>query len=114
MSSATLDALTPVEIRRQEKESVVIVWADGHRSRFPNRYLREHCPCAACRETAEPKRSLPVRGASDLYPVGIGVVGRYALHFEWSDRHDTGIYRYETLRALCPCEACTTSGRNQA
>ena len=25
--------------------------------------------------------------------------------FKWSDGHDTGIYSYQTLRALCPCAA---------
>ena len=24
----------------------------------------------------------------------------------WADGHDTGIYSYDTLRQLCPCEQC--------
>jgi DUF971 family protein len=31
------------------------------------------------------------------------------VRFEWSDGHNTGIYSYEYLRALCPCEACQTA-----
>jgi DUF971 family protein len=33
-------------------------------------------------------------------------VGRYALRFHWSDRHDSGIYDFRLLRELCPCEEC--------
>ncbi len=97
---------SPTTIRRVGKESVEIVWSDGHRSVYVNRYLRDNCPCAGCRE-GQPKRLLPVLGnPGELYPVQIGIVGRYAISIQWSDRHDTGIYSYETLRALCPCEQC--------
>ena len=63
-------------------------------------------PCASCRE-GKPRRLLPVVGnPGEIYPVQIGVVGRYAISIQWSDGHDTGIYSYETLRQLCPCEQC--------
>ncbi len=99
--------LVPTTIKRLGKESIEMVWSDGHRSLYPNRYLRDHCPCAGCRE-GKPKFALPVVGGAgaDLYPVQIGVVGRYAISIQWSDRHDTGIYSYGTLRQLCPCEEC--------
>lgn len=96
----------PKTIKRLGKESIELAWQDGHRSVYPNRYLRENCPCASCRE-GKPRRLLPVRGAAgELYPVQIGVVGRYAISIQWSDQHDTGIYSYDTLRALCPCAEC--------
>jgi len=96
----------PTEIRRVGVQAVRIAWADGHQSEYRNDYLRDHCPCAECRSV--PKRALPVLNArrDDLYPVQIGLVGRYAMSVQWSDGHDTGIYSYETLRALCPCDAC--------
>lgn len=99
-------ASLPTEIRRVGADAVRIAWDDGHRSAYRNDYLREHCPCAACR--ARPARSLPVMNPrrEELYPVQIGLVGRYAVSIQWSDGHDTGIYSYETLRALCPCDAC--------
>jgi DUF971 family protein len=96
---------SPTTIKRLATDSVEIAWNDGHHSVYPNRYLRDNCPCASCRE-GKPKFSLPVLGSGDLYPLQIGVVGRYAINIQWSDRHDTGIYSYETLRQLCPCEAC--------
>jgi DUF971 family protein len=45
----------------------------------------------------------------DVYPAAIHYVGRYALQFLWSDGHDTGIYPYDYLRGLCPCEECRGS-----
>ena len=37
----------------------------------------------------------------ELHPVG-----NYGVSVLWSDDHDTGIYTYERLRELCPCDAC--------
>lgn len=102
----TTRAPIPTEIRRLGTQSLRIVWSDGHRSEYSNRFLRGHCPCAMCRKS--PRRSLPVLGdrPDDLYPVQLGVVGRYAVSIQWSDGHDSGIYSYETLRALCQCDQC--------
>ncbi|MBP1684346.1 MAG: hypothetical protein H6Q33_489 [Deltaproteobacteria bacterium] len=94
----------PVSIKRLGKESVEVLWTDGHRSVYHNRYLRDHCPCATCRE--RPVRSLPILSGGDVYPLQMAVVGRYAISIEWSDHHTTGIYSYETLRQICPCESC--------
>ena len=103
MASATP---VPTEIRRVGVQSVRITWADGHRSEYDNRALREHCPCAACRE--RPSRSLPLapRPGEEMYAVQIGLVGRYAISIQWSDGHDSGIYTYQWLRELCPCSEC--------
>jgi DUF971 family protein len=51
-------------------------------------------------------RSLPVLRGSDVYALQITAVGRYAISIAWSDGHTTGIYSYETLRQICPCESC--------
>ena len=105
---------TPTEIRRLGVHALRIAWADGHASEYRNDYLRDHCPCAECRE--RPKRSLPVvnERRDELYAVQIGVVGRYAVSIQWSDGHDTGIYSYQTLRALCPCAAVPPPPRDAA
>lgn len=99
----------PSEIRRLGARAVRIVWADGHVSEYLNSHLRANCPCAACRGAT--RAALPIIGAGEatLYPVQLGLVGRYAVSVEWSDGHDTGIYSYQTLRALCPCAACTVA-----
>jgi DUF971 family protein len=41
-----------------------------------------------------------------IKPERIDVVGNYALHFTWSDGHNTGIYSYDYLRGLCQCPDC--------
>ncbi len=54
--------------------------------------------------------SLPVIGAGEpagpLSMVRYEPVGRYAIQFFWSDRHDTGIFAFDFLREICPCDAC--------
>ncbi|MEE9472964.1 MAG: gamma-butyrobetaine hydroxylase-like domain-containing protein, partial [Acidimicrobiia bacterium] len=30
----------------------------------------------------------------------------YAVSIHWSDGHASGIYRFEFLRQICPCEQC--------
>jgi DUF971 family protein len=97
---------TPLTIKRLGHDSIEIVWQDGHRGVYPNRYLRDHCPCASCRE--HPVRSLPLLGTGELNALQIGLVGRYAISIQWSDRHNDGIYSYDTLRELCPCDDCHT------
>jgi len=95
----------PVEIRRLGTRAIRMTWDDGHESEYGNRYLRDRCPCAVCRERP---RGLPIVGPSvaEVYPVQIGLVGRYAVSIQWSDGHDSGIYSYRTLRELCPCARC--------
>jgi DUF971 family protein len=97
----------PTEIRRLGDQAVRIVWSDDHQSEYPNVYLRDNCPCALCRQGSRGLR-VPATDAKGgvLRVERIGVVGRYALKIEWSDGHDTGIYSYEWLRELCPCERC--------
>lgn len=98
----------PAEIRRLGLSAVRVLWSDGHLAEYGNRYLRECCPCAECRE--KPRRELPVLGQGDeVYAVQIGLVGRYAISIQWSDGHDTGIYSYKTLRQICPCDICVAA-----
>jgi DUF971 family protein len=50
---------------------------------------------------------LPGAVADDLQILTVEIVGQYALHFNWSDGHGSGIYPFERLRELCPCEPCS-------
>jgi DUF971 family protein len=88
-----------------------IRWNDGHVSVFGNKALREACPCAACKGergilgkmyTSPSIQSVP----DDIRAVGYSMVGRYAISFDWSDGHKTGIYSYDYLLELCECEKC--------
>ena len=98
----------PVEIAPTEDAARLrIRWADGHVSEYPPRHLRLNCRCAICVDERTGAPLLEPGGVpQDVYPLAIRRVGRYALRFEWSDGHDTGIYPFELLRAICPCAAC--------
>jgi DUF971 family protein len=92
--------------------AMTIQWGDGHCSVYPFDLLRKECPCAVCRETSHADIDDPLKVVTSMVRPGevtvtsAEQVGRYAVRFEWSDGHNTGIYSYEYLRAICPCEAC--------
>lgn len=99
---------TPVEVAPTEDGSRLrIRWRDGHTSEYEPRYLRLSCRCARCVEEMSGRPLLDPRTVPDgVHPLAIHYVGRYALRFDWSDRHSTGIYSFELLRRLCPCTEC--------
>ena len=100
-------ALWPVKMEKVSEREFGISWNDGHRSVFPVRLLRLSCRCANCVEEMSGRPMLdPASVGADVVPVQVSPVGRYALHFAWSDGHTTGIYTYEHLRGLCPCAEC--------
>jgi DUF971 family protein len=39
-------------------------------------------------------------------PVSAEGVGKYAIKFNWNDGHELGIYSWQWLREICPCEEC--------
>ncbi len=96
---------------------LAISWQDGHESVYTPRYLRLLCPCAGCIDEMTGRPILDPRSVPhDVYPLAIDYVGRYALCFSWSDGHDTGLYTFEQLRRVCPCETCgpdTSSGSSR-
>lgn len=92
--------------------AMTIQWGDGHRSVYPFDLLRRECPCAVCREAGHVDTNDPFKVVTstvrpgEVTITGAEQVGRYAVRFEWSDAHNTGIYSYDYLRAICPCEMC--------
>jgi DUF971 family protein len=92
--------------------AMTIRWGDGHRSVYSFDLLRKECPCAVCREAHHAATDDPFKVVtSAVKPGEVTVtaaeqVGLYALRFDWSDGHNTGLYSYEYLRALCSCELC--------
>ncbi len=88
-------------------KGVSVEWLDGHRSFYEARYLRVNCSCAECVEEWTQRKLLdPASVAADLKPEDYLMVGRYAVQFLWSDGHYTGIYPFDMLRKLCPCDEC--------
>jgi DUF971 family protein len=96
----------------RDERSMTIVWSDGHRSVHGYDELRGACPCATCRterESAERStglRVLPADAPVHAALADVQWVGWYAFRLAWEDGHDTGIYSFEYLRALCECPEC--------
>jgi len=84
-----------------------VVWDDGHQSTFTARGLRLECPCAGCQQEWTGERLVdPASVPQDLKLANARLVGNYAVQFVYSDGHSTGLFSFETLRALCPCPSC--------
>ena len=95
-------AIEPREIMQDGNAKLRITWADGRVCLFDAPALRRACPCAQCVNEWTGRRVLKAEAVSDeLVIADIAIVGRYALNFIWSDRHETGIYSFRYLRELC-------------
>lgn len=89
----------PAEINRANEHDVRIKWRDGAETLHPARDLRLACPCAQCIEEMTGKRMLdPSSVPTDVHPVEIKIVGRYALGIAFSDGHSSGIFGFDLLR----------------
>lgn len=101
------DPTKPVELKKQGQDQFKIRWQDEHISIYTFRYLRQNCGCAGCKNEITGERILDQQGVpDDLKGLKVDLVGNYALHFDFSDGHSTGIYPFTVLRGLCPCEEC--------
>ena len=97
-----MSAPEPVEVEVVKGGDLRISWDDGHQSLYPVRYLRGYCPCAECQGHGGGYGFV----ANDAPRIsGIDEVGNYALNIRYGP-HRTGIYTFELLRTLCPCESC--------
>lgn len=112
---------TAIKIHVKTGAGVDISWADGHASHFDFPLLRENCPCATCNDERG-KKEVAIEIAppsSPLLPMykpkaraqSATQVGNYAIQISFNDGHATGIYSYEYLRMLCPCEECARQFR---
>ena len=102
----------PADIQEPGDGSLHIRWTDGHASIYSHPYLRAVCPCAVCNDLRRKAgqggaRLLPGPMRDDITVRDTAPVGRYALTFQFSDGHNTGIFPFKMLREVCPCEACS-------
>jgi DUF971 family protein len=94
-----------------DAQTLVIDWADGHQTVYPLDGLRRACPCASC-QGHEHLGELPdpavfrVPALMRWAQLRLEPVGHYALRFHWDDGHNTGLYTWQRLRAMCPCAVC--------
>jgi DUF971 family protein len=104
----------PHLIRRLDDGGAVeIQWDEaGHTGIYGARELRLACQCAVCRDEMTGRPLLD--GASvptDIRAVTLRLVGAYAVQFDWSDGHNSGIYPWELLLRICPCPRCAGGRR---
>ena len=93
--------VVPKKVELRSRQELHIAWSDGKESMLKTFDLRSSCPCAACvDETTGRKILKPESLPADIWPQQISPVGRYALNFQWSDGHSSGIYTFESLRQL--------------
>ena len=99
--------LRPTELKLTAENRLHIAWNDGSHREYSARELRDHCPCASCREqrrsTSETGDLLPVLSSAELQPLrilGMQPVGNYAYTIKFSDGHDTGIFQLSLLGQL--------------
>ena len=99
---------TPTGIEVSNEEQVLeISWSDGHTSSFPLFGLRKNCPCVACRgghdmmNSFEPE-AFKIENPPLMNIKSINEIGNHAIQINWIDGHNSGMYRWETLRELDP------------
>ncbi len=101
---------SPKHLDLDKGRGLTVQWADGTTSFFPIAYLRKMSPSAEARMLREEmaKNPLTVLPASagdrqgPLTAVSAELVGNYAIRFEFSDGHSTGIYSWAYLREIEP------------
>jgi DUF971 family protein len=109
-----------VDVNITAGTGVEIEWRDGHRSRYSFQCLRDACPCALCNEERDKSGRKPgqapgqASGALPMFKPAVRAteaeaVGRYAIRFTWNDGHQHGIFSWDYLREICPCEQCKTA-----
>jgi DUF971 family protein len=93
--------LTPTRIEPLGKTELLLAWTNGEEYAVPYIEIRYYCPCAGCVDENSGERTVD-RSALDpeVRPVGVQLVGRYAVQIDWSDRHNTGMYHFERLYEL--------------
>lgn len=104
--------IRPTSIDVTNSEGILkINWNDGHYSEYSLFGLRKNCPCVLCRGGhgsmntydrslffVDPPRHVEIED--------IRQIGNHAIKIFWNDGHNNGMYQWETLRKLCPCEQC--------
>lgn len=92
----------PTRIEKYNDTEMLIAWADKSEYAVSFVDLRFQCPCASCVDEHTGERTLlRSQVAPDVRPLGVSLVGRYAVQVQWSDRHSTGMYHFDALNQIC-------------
>ena len=108
-SESEVTGCRPLDVKPSSPTELTIAWDDGHVSTYLFRHLREECPCAMCvDEWTHEKRLDPASVPDDIHSLNISPVGNYGIRFNWSDGHNTGLYKFDRLREMCRCAVCAS------
>jgi DUF971 family protein len=94
--------MMPIKVEPYSASEIFIGFND--QSAFVIDYveLRFECPCAVCVDENTGKRVITRESIkTGIRVLGAEVIGRYALQFDWSDGHSTGMYHFDRLYELC-------------
>ena len=123
-----------VKVHVSSGAGVDITWSDGHSSHYRVRLLARAVSLRDVQRRAgekggrEGKRRAAEKGksrgaapvlSSPLLPMfkpklrasAAHAVGNYALQIDFNDGHTTGIYSFDYLGTICPCEDCAREFR---
>ncbi len=93
--------IEPRQIIEESDSELSINWSDETETKYDAPNLRRACPCAGCVNEWTGEKILKTENvADDLSFASISIVGRYALNFQFSDGHETGIYSFQYLKDL--------------
>ena len=92
----------PREISLNRADGILeVTWLDEEPRRFHVRQLRCACACAGCVNEMTGVRTLDVTAVpEDIAITDMQLVGNYAVKFDFSDGHNTGIYSWDRLYAM--------------
>jgi DUF971 family protein len=94
---------TPVNIQLVGHE-VAIAWSDGRETYHPSARLRAASPSAETQGErdifGQQHGGHAPRNYEAVQVLGWEIVGNYAVRFDFSDGHRTGLYTFDYLRKL--------------
>jgi DUF971 family protein len=100
MAGLNPDTPVPTEIKlHQESKLLEIAFSDGERFKLSYEFLRVYSPSAEVRGHGAGQEVLQI-GKKDVTIANVEPVGNYAVAFEFSDGHDSGIYSWDYLYRL--------------
>ena len=101
MAGLNPETPTPTEIELRQKSRVLaLAFDNGERFEVSYEFLRVFTPSAEARGHGVGQETLQV-GKQDVEIVGVEPVGNYAIKPVFSDGHDSGLYSWDLLYALC-------------
>jgi DUF971 family protein len=93
--------IQPVQIIEESDSEITITWSDDSESHYTAAHLRRSCPCAGCvNEWTGEKMLKPEDVSDDITIDRTALVGRYAVNFQFSDGHETGLFSFNYLKSI--------------